>query len=166
MPLFRGSVALAVVLSATAGRGATAAEQAGGDATRYYLPNAENSKIVTVTPQGKPLAHVIVQIHAVATKDSDPDTVARFGEVFTFTPNTIIVHQDEPTQIEFWNLQPEMDHDFMMLDAKHDVMMQIQLPKYKKTSYYFSFHKLGVFDFTCSVHLPGMNGQIMVVGPR
>ena len=129
------------------------------DPNRYYLPSAENSKIVTVTRTGKAAAHIIIQTHAMAMKDTDPETVARFGEVFAFSPNTIIVHQDEPTQFEFWNLQAEMDHDLMLMDAKHDVMMQMSLAKYKKTSYVFTFHRQGVFDFTCSVHLPGMNGR-------
>src|SRR5262245_56196983 len=111
MPRPRSIVAVVIALIA-AGQGRAAAGQT-NDTTRYYLPNAENSKIVTVTPTGKPAAHVIVQIHAMATKDTDPETVARFGEVFAFSPNTIIVHQDEPTQLEFWNLQAEMDHDFL-----------------------------------------------------
>jgi plastocyanin len=163
----RSIVAFAVVLTATAGGAGLAARQAQTtDANRYYLPNAENSKAVTVTRTGKPAAHIIIQIHAMATKATDPETVAHFGEVFSFAPATFFVHQDEPTQIEFWNLQEDMDHDFMMMDAKHDVMMQMQLPKYKKTSYVFTFHRQGVFDFTCSVHLPGMNGQVMVVAPR
>jgi plastocyanin len=167
MPSSRSIVAFAVALiAAGGGAGLTARQAQTNDPNRYYLPNADNSKIVTVTRTGKPAAHVIIQIQAVATKGTDPETVARFGEVFSFAPATFFVHQDEPTQIEFWNLQEEMDHDFMMMDAKHDVMMQMQLPKYKKTSYVFTFHRQGVFDFTCSVHLPGMNGQIMVVPPR
>ena len=163
------SIAFAVVLIATAGTAGLTAQQQQmkmADPDTYYLPNAENSKIVTVTRSGKVEAHVIVQTHAVATRETDPDTVARFGEVYTFSPNTIVVHQNEPTQIEFWNLEPENDHAFMLMDPQRAVIMQVLLAKYKKTSYVFTFHRQGVFDFTCSVHLPGMNGQIMVVPPR
>jgi plastocyanin len=136
------------------------------DPDRYYLPSAENSKIVTVTPTGQAEALVVVETHAVATRETDPDAVARFGEVYAFSPTTIIVHQDEPTKIEFWNLQPGNDHDFMLMDPQRAVMMQASLVKSKKTSYVFTFHRQGVFDFTCAQHLPGMNGQILVVPPR
>ena len=53
-----------------------------------------------------------------------------------------------------------------MLDPQHAVLLQALLAKSKKTSYVFTFHRQGVFDFTCAQHLPGMNGQILVVPPR
>ena len=34
-------------------------------------------------------------------------TVARFGEVYAFSPAFVAVHRDEPTEISFWNLQPD-----------------------------------------------------------
>ena len=131
-----------------------------------YLPNAENSRIVTVSLTGQPAARVIVQTQAVAIKENGPkETVATFGEVYAFAPSTILVHRDEPTLIEFWNLQSDDDHDFMLMDPQWSVMMKVVLPALKKTSYIFTFHEEGLFNFSCVVHQPAMNGQILVLPP-
>ena len=135
-------------------------------AVTTYLPTAENSKIVTVATTGQPAARVIVQTQAVAIKENGPkETVATFGEVYAFAPSTILVHRDEPTLIEFWNLQGDDDHDFMLLDPQWSVMMKVVLPALKKTSYIFTFHEEGLFNFSCVVHQPAMNGQILVLPP-
>jgi len=129
-----------------------------------FLPNAQNSRIVTVSPTGQPAARVIVQTQAIAIKETGPkETVARFGEVYAFAPATIIVHRDEPTLIEFWNLQPDDDHDFMLMDPQWSVMMKVMLPALRKTSFVFTFHQEGLFNFVCAMHQPAMNGQILVV---
>jgi plastocyanin len=131
-----------------------------------YLPNAQNARIVSVSPTGQPAARVIVQTQAVAIKETGPkETVARFGEVYAFAPATIIVHRDEPTLIEFWNLQPDDDHDFMLMDPQWSVMMKVMLPALRKTSFVFTFHQEGLFNFVCAMHQPAMNGQILVVPP-
>jgi len=129
-----------------------------------YLPNAQNARIVSVSTTGQPAARVIVQTQAVAIKETGPkETVARFGEVYAFAPATIIVHRDEPTLIEFWNLQPDDDHDFMLMDPQWSVMMKVMLPALRKTSFVFTFHQEGLFNFVCAMHQPAMNGQILVV---
>ena len=131
-----------------------------------YLPNAQNAKIVSVSPTGQPAARVIVQTQGIAIKETGPkETVAKFGEVYAFAPATIIVHRDEPTLIEFWNLQPDDDHDFMLMDPQWAVMMKVMLPALRKTSFFFTFHQEGLFNFVCAMHQPAMNGQILVVPP-
>ena len=141
-----------------------AAAQTGQPAT--YLPSPQNSRIVSVSASGHPSTRVIVQTQGVAIKETGPKTtLARFGEVYAFAPATIIVHRDEPTLIEFWNLQPDDDHDFMLMDPRWNVMMKVMLPALKKTSYVFTFHEEGLFNFTCAMHQPAMNGQILVVPP-
>lgn len=131
-----------------------------------YLPNATNARIVSVTTTGQPATRVIVQTHGVAIKETGPkETVARFGEVYAFAPATIIVHRDEATLIEFWNLQPDDDHDFMLMDSRWEVMMKVMLPALRKTSYIFTFHQEGLFNFVCAMHQPAMNGQILVLPP-
>ena len=133
-----------------------------------YLPTADNSRIVTVTAgsSGQAATRVIVQTHAVAIKETGPkETVAAYGEVYAFSPATIIVHRDEPTLIEFWNLQGDDDHDFMLMDPLWSVMMKVVLPALKKTSYILTFHQEGLFNFYCAMHQPAMNGQILVVPP-
>jgi plastocyanin len=144
----------------------TAAPPDENDASVTYLPNAQNSKIVTVTTDGQPATRVIVQTQGVAIKENGPrETVAKYGEVYAFAPATIIVHRDEPTQIEFWNLQADDDHDFMLMDSHWSVMMKALLPALKKTSYVFTFHQEGLFTFVCVMHQPAMAGQILVLPP-
>ncbi len=93
------------------------------------------------------------------------ETLARYGEVYAFAPATIIVHRDEPTEIEFWNLQADDDHDFMLMDSHWSVLMKVLLPALKKTSYVFTFHEEGLFNFLCAMHQPAMAGQILVIPP-
>ncbi len=131
-----------------------------------YLPTAADSRIVTVTTGGQPAARVIVQTQGVAIKEGGPrETVAAYGEVYAFAPALIVVHRDEPTLIEFWNLQPDDDHDFMLMDPHWAVMMKVMLPALKRTSYLFTFHQDGLFNFICAMHQPAMAGQILVIPP-
>jgi len=131
-----------------------------------YLPNAAASKIVFVTTRGTARASVIVMTEAVAIKETGPkETVAAFGEVYEFSPSTFAVHRDEPTLITFWNLQGDDEHDFMLADDHNQVVMKVTLAPLKKTSWIFTFHRDGLFRFTCTLHLPEMSGQVLVLPP-
>ena len=111
-------------------------------------------------------AAVTVLTQAVAIKETGPkQTVARFGEVYAFAPSFIAVHRDEPTAISFWNLQADDDHDFMLADPDLNVLMKVKLPALQKTSYVFTFHREGLFNFYCTMHQPAMSGQILVLPP-
>lgn len=132
-----------------------------------YLPSADTAKILSVTTGGSASAVVVIQTQAVAVKETGPkETVAHFGEVYAFSPAFIAVHRDEPTWIRFWNLQPDDDHDFMLMDPHFSVLMKARLPALKETSFVFTFHQEGLFDFVCAMHRPEMNGQILVLPPR
>jgi len=132
-----------------------------------YLPDAKGLKIVGVTKDGAHIAEVIVFTEALAVKETGPkQTVGRFGEVYSFTPAFIAVHRDEPTAIRFWNLQPDDDHDFMLIEPHRNVLMKVMLPALKETSYVFTFHQEGLFSFYCTMHRPAMNGQILVLPPQ
>ncbi|MGO9057926.1 MAG: hypothetical protein ACLQU2_11155 [Candidatus Binataceae bacterium] len=131
---------------------------------RYYLPGVQASKIVTVTRSGNAANEVTVLTQAVAVKETGPkETIEHFGEVYEFSPPLITVHREEPTMITFWNLQPDDDHDFALLGPDFQVMMYEDLPPLKKTSFIFTFHKEGLFDFKCMQHQPEMAGQILVL---
>ena len=139
------------------------APQAAG---HYYLPEAAASETVTVSRPGTEEAEIVVVTHPVATKENGPpETIKSFGEVYAFSPQTIVVHRDEPTAITFWNLQSDDDHDFALLGADQSILMYVDLPPLKKTSYVFTFHREGLFDFKCMQHQPTMSGQILVL-PR
>ena len=133
----------------------------------YYLPNAAASKIVSVSKTGTPEAEVIILSEAVAIKETGPkETVAKFGEVYAWSPTFIAVQHEVPTMLTFWNLQPDDEHDFMLAAPDGNVLMHLKLMPLTKTSYIFTFHKDGIFNFYCAVHQPEMNGQILVIPPE
>ena len=132
----------------------------------FYLPDAAASKIVSVSKEGTPEAEVIVLTQAVAIKETGPkETVAKFGEVYAFSPTFIAIRRESPTMLTFWNLQPDDEHDFMLAAPDGTVLMHLKLMPLTKTSYVFTFHQAGIFDFYCAVHQPEMNGQILVLPP-
>jgi plastocyanin len=132
-----------------------------------YLPTGAAAKVVSVSPgEASAAAGVTVLTQAVAVKENGPkETVARFGEVYAFAPSFVAVHRDEPTAISFWNLQPDDEHDFMLVDPDLNVLMKVNLPALEKRSYVFTFHRQGLFRFYCTMHQPEMSGQIMVLPP-
>jgi plastocyanin len=133
----------------------------------YYLPDADASRVVSVTTNGVARANIVVQTHRVAVNETGPkETIEKFGEVYGFSPNFFAVHRDEPTMIRFWNLQPDDNHDFMLIDPHSRVLMSVLLPPLKETAYLFTFHEEGLFSFVCAMHPAGMAGQILVLPPR
>jgi plastocyanin len=82
-----------------------------------------------------------------------------------FSPTLIVVQRDVPTMLTFWNLQSDDEHDFMLADVTSKVLMHQKLTPLSKTSYIFTFHKDGIFNFYCAMHQPEMNGQIVVMPP-
>ncbi len=134
--------------------------------TASFLPNAADAKIVSVAKTGDAEAGITVMTVAVAVKETGPQaTVGKFGETYAFTPAFIAVHRDQPTQIEFWNLQPGAEHDFALLGPKLKVLMYQRLKPLTKSSWIFTFHREGLFDFKCLTHQPEMAGQILVLPP-
>ncbi len=132
----------------------------------YYLPDAAASKIVSVAKAGKAEAELIVLTEAVAVKETGPrETVAKFGEVYAFSPTLIAIRREVPTMLTFWNLQSDDQHDFMLTAPDSTVLMHLKLAPLSKTSYVFTFHKDGIFNFYCAMHQPEMSGQILVLPP-
>jgi plastocyanin len=132
----------------------------------FFLPSGDATKIVSVAKAGTAEAAITILTEAVAVKETGPpSTVKKFGEVYAFSPAFIAVHRDQPTQIEFWNLQPDDEHDFALLGPDFKVLMYVKLPPLQKTSYIFTFHQAGEIDFKCLRHQPEMSGQILVLPP-
>jgi hypothetical protein len=132
----------------------------------FFLPSGDAAKIVTVTKGGQAQAAITVLTEAVAVKETGPKaTVKTFGEVYAFSPIFIAVHRDQPTEIDFWNLQPDDEHDLALLGPDLSVLMYVDLPPVKKTSFIFTFHKEGEIDFKCLRHQPEMSGQILILPP-
>jgi plastocyanin len=155
-----------IVVSALLGASICVASASAGPPMdkHYYLPDSAASKIVTVVKTGNAAAEVIVLTHAVAIKETGPkETVAKFGEVYAFSPTFIAVQRQVPTTLTFWNLQPDDEHDFMLASPDSRVLMHLKLLPLTRTSYVFTFHQEGIFNFYCAVHQPEMNGQILVL---
>ncbi len=137
------------------------------DPESFYLPNAEASRIVSVATNGVASAGVLVQTQRVAVKEGGPkETVEKFGEVYAFSPNFFAVHRDEPTRIRFWNLQPDDNHAFMLMDPRGRVLLNVWLPPLQERAWVFTFHEEGLFTFVCALHPTVMFGQILVLPPR
>ena len=121
---------------------------------------------VTIARAGKASARVLVTTVGVAIKETGPPvTVKQFGEVYAFSPATFAVRRDQPTQITFWNLQPDDEHDFMLTDPQNHVLLQTKFAPLSKTTYVMTFHDEGVYPFYCTMHQPAMSGQIIVTEP-
>ncbi len=156
-----------LVLAAIAATPVTGTGHAMHPDERDYLPDAVASQVVTVTAGEQSAdAAITVLTQAVAIKETGPkQTVARFGEVYAFAPSFFAVHRDEPTAVSFWNLQGDDEHDFMLADPDRHVLMKAKLPPLQKTSFVFTFHREGLFNFYCTMHQPAMSGQILVLPP-
>ena len=132
----------------------------------FFLPKGPDAKLVTVTPTGNAEAGYTILTQAVAVKKIGPKvTIDKFGEVYAFNPSFVAVHREQPAQIEFWNLQPDDEHDFALLGPNLKVLMYVKLPPLSKTTYIFTFHREGAFDFKCLRHQPEMSGQFLVLPP-
>ena len=159
-------VALTALPAGIGASGARAAQTPTAHKGPFFLPSGDAAKIITVTKTGQPEASITIMTEAVAVKEIGPKaTVKKFGEVYAFSPAFIAVRRDQPTQIEFWNLQPDDEHDFAIVGQDFKILMYIKLPPLKKTSYVFTFHKEGVLDFKCLRHQPEMSGQFLVIPP-
>jgi len=155
-----------ITLATLVNHGALAAEAPAGHKGPFFLPSGGAVKIVTVTKTGEAQAAVTILTEAVAVKETGPKAAVRkFGEVYAFSPAMVALHRDQPTQIEFWNLQPDDEHDFAIVGPGFKILMYIKLPPLQKTSYIFTFHQEGAFDFKCLRHQPEMSGQFLVLPP-
>jgi plastocyanin len=156
-------IAIAAALMSSRWADAKAARDHSGDSA-FFLPRGADTRIVTVTPNGNAEAGYTILTEAVAVKETGPKaTVRKFGEVYTFSPAFIAVHREQPTEIDFWNLQPDDEHDFALLGPNLKVLMYEKLPPLSKTTFIFTFHQEGAFDFKCLRHQPEMSGQFLVL---
>jgi plastocyanin len=137
-----------------------------GKAGPFFLPTGDATKIVTVTSEGDAETGITVLTEAVAIKERGPKaTIKKFGEVYAFSPSFIAVRRDQPTEIEFWNLQPDDEHDFAVVGPDLKILMYVKLPPLQKTSYVFTFHREGFIGFKCLRHQPAMSGQFLILPP-
>lgn len=163
------SLGIAILVAGCAGMKSEApAPLSPTEMASFFLPDAKGSQIVSMSSNTNlPVkASLVVQTQGVVTKESGPkESVERFNEVYDFSPNFIAVHRDEPTLIRFWNLQPDDNHDFMLIAPDSTVLTKVLLPPLKETAFVFTFHREGLYNFLCAMHQPSMVGQILVLPP-
>ena len=160
------SILLAALLILVCPTAARAQAVGSSSPIHEFLPDLTDSKVVTVAKNATPAAEIVILTQAVVVKESGPRAaIDRFGEVYSFVPALVALHRDQPTEITFWNLQPDDRHDFALLGANQKIMMSLVLKPLSKTSYVFTFHRQGLFDFKCLEHQPAMNGQLLVMPP-
>ena len=159
--------ACAGLLAAGAHGGAAESHHAGGKPA-YHLPEGDDARILTVSKADEWAAGgVSILTQAVAVKETGPkETIAHFGEVYSFSPSFIVFRKDQPTIVRILNLQPDDEHDFAVLGSKGRVLMDVAVPPLSETIYRVTFHQEGLFDLKCLVHQPVMSGQILVLPPE
>ena len=155
----------AMIAWASAGTCAAAETMPMKDAPPLVAPAAKAAKFVTIKKADEwDKGGITVMTQAVAVKETGPkETVARFGELYAFTPSFIAVHREKPTLLRFLNLQPDDEHDFSLLGPGGEVLFYFKLPPLGQAQYFFTFHREGSFDFKCPIHAPHMGGQILVL---
>lgn len=134
-------------------------------AAEDYLPSAALAGIVSAAPAAHARNQIVILTLPLPGNESDAGEMAKFGLLYGFSPRTIFVYRDEPTTLNFWNLQSNEKHDIMITDAGGQVLLHLELPQLKKTPLTLTFHKQGLFPFYCTMHQPYMSGQIMVLAP-
>ena len=131
---------------------------------KYYMPDPAAARVVTIANAGPAALHIIVITQAVAEKEDEGG--AKSCEIYAFNPSFFAVYENEPALISFRNYQADDDHNFLLLDPDSHPLMLLRLPALHETSYLFTFHREGLFNFHCTLHPPEMNGQILVLPAR
>lgn len=158
------AIALCIPMSGHPHAQAARAPAPGSTPSRFFLPDSNASKIVSVARADHQQPQIVIMTEAVAIKETGPKAaVTRFGEVYAFSPTSIFVHEGQPTTIAFWNLQPDDEHDFAIVTSQGRPLMDIKLAPLSLSTYVFTFHERGIFDFRCLLHQPEMSGQILVM---
>ena len=133
----------------------------------HAFAGGASAREITIATHGHAATTVVIQTLAVAVKETASKAqLEKFGEVYAFSPTFFAVYRDQPTRVELWNLQPDDAHDFMLTDPQHKVLMRTMLAPLAKKLLILTFHREGLYTFSCSIHQPEMRGQILVLPPR
>ncbi len=114
-------VAFASTLSVCGAAGAPHSPDPSSD----YLPDTAAQKTVSISASGTVSAEIVVLTEGIAIRETGPkEAVKTFGETYQFAPSYFAVRRDEPTRIEFWNLQPDDEHDVMLFDPDWNTLLK------------------------------------------
>lgn len=106
--------------------------------------------------------HVYLQTVLWASKEAGPEaTVKKFGEVYGFSPSTIVARQGDRVDLTIRNLQPGGDDTHSFTLPAFGINKEIAPLTVVTVS--FVANKVGVFPFHCHFHKPWMAGEVVVL---
>jgi plastocyanin len=81
----------------------------------------------------------------------------------TFAPNTITVNKGDTVNIVYYNTEPVKDGDphTFTIGAPYDINVNVNPQQH--STIHFKANTAGAFQFYCSVHLPTMRGELVVL---
>ncbi|MCF3948876.1 cupredoxin domain-containing protein [Acidiphilium sp. AL] len=98
----------------------------------------------------------------VSKKNPDQKkAVAKFGEVYGFAPNTLVVRQDDHVVIDIRNLESGGDDGHTFTLKAYGINKS--LPPLSSVKISFTADKVGIFQFSCEFHKPWMSGELVVL---
>ncbi|MHB8813525.1 MAG: cupredoxin domain-containing protein [Steroidobacteraceae bacterium] len=90
--------------------------------------------------------------------------VAKFGEVYGFAPDTIVVHQGDRVVLHIRNLESGGDDGHTLTIPGYGINESV--PPLSTETVTFTANKAGVFPFHCEFHKPWMSGELIVLPAR
>lgn len=90
--------------------------------------------------------------------------VAKFGEVYGFAPDKIIVNQGDRVVIHIRNLESGGDDTHTLTIPGYGINKS--LPPLSTETVSFTATKTGVFPFHCEFHKPWMRGELVVLSAK
>lgn len=90
--------------------------------------------------------------------------VAKFGEVYGFAPDTIVVNQGDHVVLHIRNLEAGGDDAHTLTIPGYHI--NVSLPPLSSETVTFTAAKAGVFPFFCEFHKPWMSGRLVILAAR
>jgi nitrous-oxide reductase len=88
-------------------------------------------------------------------------TVKKFGEVYGFSPSTLVVRQGDKVVINIRNLEAGGDDGHTFTLKAYGINQTLSPLSTDKVS--FTATKAGVFQYYCEFHKPWMSGELVVL---
>lgn len=87
--------------------------------------------------------------------------VGKFGEVYGYTPSTLVVDQGDNVTLHIRNLEAGGDdgHTFTLPDYG----INQSIPPLSSVTVSFTATKAGIFHYYCEIHQPWMSGELVVL---
>jgi plastocyanin len=132
----------------------------------FGLQHGGQSQTVTYVPQTRDFTISTIATltnEQTAVVPSYAEGVKKFGEVYSFDPNILVVYQGDTVNLTINDMQPDDPHTFTM-SAPYDQVNATVGPNSQQIVTFKATH-VGTFKFYCTVpgHLPAMYGQLVVL---